>query len=475
MSKGHAVTQAAVRETHCATVFFTGDRAYKVKKPVNLGFLDFTTPQARRDACHREVRLNRRIAPDVYLGVAEVRDPAGVPCEWIVVMRRMPAERSLTRLLADGVDVHDELRQVARQIAAFHAEADRGPLIDQVALIEGLRERWTANLSELVPFRDGPLDADVLAEITDLVDRYLAGRRPLLEARAHAGAACDGHGDLIADDIFCLPDGPRVLDCLEFDDRLRWVDALDDTAFLAMDLERLGRPDLGAWFLDCYAEFSGADRCATLAHHYIAYRAVVRSKVACLRHAQGVAGQDDQARQLAALALRHLRTAEPRLVLVGGRPGTGKSTVAGRLADELGAVLVQSDRVRKEMAGITPEAGAAAAWEEGIYGVASTERTYREMVRRAELLLGRGETVVLDASWRTAAHREMARVVATGTSSRIVELVCQAPDDVADARIRTRATTAHASDATPEIAALVARKFDPWPEADAVDTGSPAH
>ena len=466
------MTEAAVRETHCATVFFTGDRAYKVKKAVDLGFLDFTTPRARREACHREVRLNRRLAPDVYLGVAEVRDPAGEPCDWIVLMRRMPAERSLSRLLADGVDVRDELRQVARLLAAFHARADRGPEIDQVALVAGLRERWTANLTEMVPFRDGPLDADVLAEITDLVNRYLAGRQPLLEARAHAGVACDGHGDLIADDIFCLPDGPRVLDCLEFDDRLRWVDALDDASFLAMDLERLGRPDLGAWFLDRYAEFDGAERCVSLEHHYIAYRAVVRSKVACLRHTQGVAGQDALARQLAELALRHLRVAEPRLVLVGGRPGTGKSTVAGRLADEVGGVLVQSDRVRKELAGISPETSAAAGWREGIYGDVSTEHTYREMLRRARLLLGRGETVVLDASWRTAAHREMARVVAAGTSSRMAELVCQAPDEVADTRIRDRAAAAHLSDATPEIAAAMAREFDPWPEADIVDTAA---
>ncbi|QUQ64077.1 bifunctional aminoglycoside phosphotransferase/ATP-binding protein [Kutzneria sp. CA-103260] len=468
------MTEAAVRETHCATVFFTGDHAYKVKKAVHLGFLDFTTRRARRAACHREVRLNRRLAPDVYLGVAEVRDPAGEPCDWIVVMRRMPAERSLARLLADGVPVRDELRQVARLIATFHATADRSPEIDRVALLDGLRERWTANLTELVPFRGDPLDAGVLAEITDLVNRYLAGRQPLLAARARAGVACDGHGDLIADDIFCLPDGPRVLDCLEFDDHLRWVDALDDAAFLAMDLERLGRPDLGAWFLDRYAEFAGTERNVSLEHHYIAYRAVVRSKVACLRHAQGVAGQDGQARQLAESALRHLRLAEPRLVLVGGRPGTGKSTVAGRLADELGGVLVQSDRVRKEMAGISPATSAAAGWQEGIYSAASTVHTYREMLRRAELLLGRGETVVLDASWRVAAHRQLARAVAAGTSSRMVELVCRASDEVADARIRTRAVGPHLSDATPEIAATMAREFDPWPEADIVKTDSPA-
>lgn len=463
------MTDAAVRETHCATVFFTGDRAYKVKKPVDLGFLDFTSRQARHDACRREVELNRRLAPDVYLGVAEVRAPDGDPCDWLVVMRRMPSERSLSALVTAGADVHDELRQLARMLAAFHATAERGPLINRVALLDGLRDRWTANLTELAPFRDDPLDASVLAEITDLVNRYLAGRQPLLEARLRAGVACDGHGDLTADDIFCLPDGPRVLDCLEFDDRLRWVDGLDDAAFLAMDLERLGRKELGAWFLDCYAEFAGTQRCVSLEHHYIAYRAVVRAKVACLRNAQR-GGQAERARQLAELALRHLRAAEPRLVLVGGRPGTGKSTVAGRLADELGAVLLQSDRIRKEQAGIDPRTAAGADWQQGIYSPTSTEHTYRELLRRARLLLGRGETVVLDASWRRAEHREMARVTAADTSSAAVELMCRAPDDVADARIRDRSHGPHLSDATADIAGSMAREFDPWPQAEIVDT-----
>ncbi|GAA0626223.1 AAA family ATPase [Kutzneria viridogrisea] len=460
-----------VRETHCATVFFLGDRAYKMKKPVALGFLDFSTPEARRAVCHREVELNRRLAPDVYLGVAEVLDTEGTPCEWLVVMRRMPAERSLAALVRSGAQVRGQLRDLARQLAAFHARAERGPRIEEAGSVRALRERWGSTLAELRTATGEPLRAEVLAEITTLAQRYLDGREPLFRARISAGAVCDGHGDLLAEDVFCLPDGPRALDCLEFDDRLRWVDGLDDAAFLAMDLERLDRRDLAAWFLAQYQEFSGMPCPPSLTDHYIAYRAVVRAKVACLRHAQGAAGQAEQARLLADIARRHLRAAAPRLVLVGGQPGTGKSTLGGALADRIGAVLLRSDRVRKEIADRNPLAPSASGWEQGLYSPAHTARTYQELLRRARHLLGHGESVVLDASWRDAAERERAGELAHAVSAALVELECRVPRALADARIRAR--TADPSDATTGIAGVMAAHFHPWPRAGVIDTSGP--
>ena len=184
-----------------------------------------------------------------------------------------------------------------------------------------------------------------------LAGRFLAGRSALLDARVRGGHIVDGHGDLLAADIFCLADGPRILDCLEFDDKLRWLDGLDDAAFLAMDLERLGADELAGRFLDWYVEFSGDPAPASLRHHYVAYRAFVRAKVGCLRARQGdrLAGQE--ASQLAALTLRHLRAGAVTVVLVGGLPGTGKSALAGALADRLGWTVLSSDRIRKELAG----------------------------------------------------------------------------------------------------------------------------
>jgi aminoglycoside phosphotransferase family enzyme/predicted kinase len=473
---GAAPEPAAVAETHTATVVFLGDRAYKVKKPVDLGFVDFTTAGRRRAACVREVELNRRFAPDVYLGVAQAGWVGAAPSEWLVVMRRMPAGRRLSTVLAAGEDVDEPLRDVARLLAAHHATARRSAGIDGAGLPAALRARWLGNLDPLAGFAAGPaavVEGPLLAAVRHRALRYVDGRHALLEARVAAGYVRDGHGDLLADDIFCLPDGPRVLDCLEFDDDLRSVDGLDDAACLAMDLERLGAPELGRRFGAWFAEFSGRPRVDSLFHHYVAYRATMRAKVACLRHAQGVPGGAATAARLLGIADRHLRLAEPALVLVGGAPGTGKSTLAGGLADRLGAVLLRSDVVRKELAGLAPATPAPAPWRAGLYTPDATASTYAGLLDRAGSLLAMGETVVLDASWASAAHRARARLVAAEASAPVAELRCDVPPTVAAARVAARAGTGDPSDADAEVARRLAAAFDAWPEATAVRTGGP--
>ena len=466
---------AAVAETHCAVVFFLGDSAFKVKKPVDLGFLDFRSIRARREACHREVQLNRRLAPDVYLGMADVVGPDGAVCDHLVVMRRMPTAARLSTLVRSGADVRDPLRALARQLAAFHATARH----DTTTAAEGTRDavqaRWQASFEQTRPDQGAVLDPVETAEVERLALRYLAGREALFADRVAAGLVRDGHGDLLADDIFVLPDGPRALDCLEFDDRLRYVDGLDDAAFLAMDLERLGAAAAGRDFLDWYVEFTGTPRVPSLEDHYIAYRAFVRAKVSCLRAAQGDLAAAADARRYTSLAARHLRAGAVRLVLVGGLPGTGKSTVAGNIADDVGAALLRSDRVRKELADLDPVASAAAPYRSGVYQPAATDATYRTLLDRARTLLGRGESVVLDASWSDARQRQAAGELAAATHSDLVELRCMAPAAVAAARLRARAGTGDPSDADAGIAAAMAVDFTPWPAAVDVDTsGAPA-
>ena len=463
---------ADVRETHIGVVFLVGDRVYKLKKPVSLGFLDFGTRARRRAACLREVELNRRLAPDVYLGVATVSDVEGGPGEPLVVMRRMPEDRRLSTLVRAGVPLAGEISGLARVLAAFHAAAERGPHVDAEGTVAALSERWEASFAQVDEVGADVVAEEVRAEIVRRTRDFLAGRAELFASRLARGRIVDGHGDLLADDIFVLDDGPRVLDCLEFDDRLRRLDGLDDVAFLAMDLERLGRPDLGTLLLDRYAEYSGDPAPASLRAHYVAYRAFVRVKVACLRHAQGETRAAGEAREYADTALRHLRLGAVRLVLVGGLPGSGKSTIAGRLADELGAVLLSSDRVRKELAGLDPTLHAPAPYRSGIYSPEHTERTYTELLSRAGELLARGESVVLDASWSAAAERDLAGKLAARTCSTLVPLRCTAPAAVTDGRLRTR--TGSLSDADPAIAHAMAADEEPWPEASDVDTaGTP--
>ncbi|HEU4422649.1 MAG TPA: AAA family ATPase [Pilimelia sp.] len=458
----------AVQETHAAVVFLVGEYAYKLKKPVDLGFLDFSTPSKREAVCRQEVVLNRRLAPDVYLGVADVLGPDGAPCEHLVVMKRMPAARRLATLVRAGAPVDDQVRRLARLLAAFHARADRGRQISAEGSRDAILRRWTDSFAQVRPFRSTVLDDEAAGEIERRTVDFLAGRRALFDERIATAKVVDGHGDLLADDIFCLDDGPRALDCIEFDDRLRWLDGLDDAAFLAMDFERLGAARLGARFLDWYAEFAADPAPASLRHHYIAYRAFVRAKVACLRHAQGDAAARVDVASHADLTLRHLRAGAVALVLVGGLPGTGKSTLAGRLADRLGAVLLSSDRIRKELAGLPPQQPAPARYAHGIYTPAWTERTYAELVARADALLQRGESVVLDASWSRAKHRDWAAEAAARTHSTLVALHCAAAPGVVAARLRHR--TAGLSDADEHIAGAMAVDAGPWPHAATIRT-----
>jgi aminoglycoside phosphotransferase family enzyme/predicted kinase len=465
-------TAAALHETHIGVVILLGDRAYKIKKPVRTGFLDFTTAPRRRAALQRELELNRRLAPDVYLGLCEVTDPVQPdgPSEPMLAMRRMPAERRLATLVRAGAPVDQPLRDLARLLAAFHAHAHRSALIDVQGGRDALRRRWEDNIEQTRRFRGTVLDSTEFDEAVERVGQFLDGREPLFADRVGRGHIVDGHGDLIADDIFCLDDGPRVLDCLEFDDSLRFVDTLDDIAFLAMDLERLGRPDLAERFHLAYTEFSGESAPPSLWHHYLAYRAHVRVKVTCLRHEQGQADAAESAAHHLRLCTSHLRTGTVRLALVGGLPGTGKTTVAGRLADEVGAVVLSSDRLRKELVGLNPSAPAAAAFGEGLYRPQRTDATYAELLHRAAALLGRGESVVLDASWTAKRHRDAAAHLARDVHADLVQLECRVPAGEAAQRIRDR--TSSPSDATTEIADRMAQTAEPWPEATTIPTSA---
>lgn len=469
----HLAPFAEVAETHSAVVVFLGDRAYKVKKPVDLGFLDFRDRAAREAICHREVELNRRLAPDVYLGVADVVDPAGTVCDHLVVMRRLPEDRRLSTLVRSGAEVEGHLWDLAHLLAAFHARADRGPAADRAAGVEATRKRWQDNTAELTGFAGEVFDDVTVGRVHGLAMRYLAGRAPLFEDRIARGRAVDGHGDLLADDIFCLADGPRVLDCIEFADDLRVGDALADVAFLAMDLSDLGRPDLAERFLDAYREHAADAWPASLAHHQVAYRAQVRAKVTAIRARQGDPAAAAHARRLLDLALAHLEAGRVRLVLVGGLPGTGKSSLAAGLAERFPAVVLRSDVVRKELAGLPATTSAAAPVGEGIYTAEAGDRTYATLLARARTGLAHGESVVLDASWADAGRRAEARALADELAADLVELCCVAPAEVTVERLCRRATTGDASDAGPEVAAAMAAAWAPWPEAEVVDTRGP--
>ncbi|GLB64419.1 hypothetical protein NCCP2495_22980 [Dietzia sp. NCCP-2495] len=488
-----------VVETHSSLIFLCGDEAHKVRKPIDLGFLDNRTVGARGRQSRREVELNRRLAPDVYLGVLEVLDPDDDEVvDHVVRMRRLPDRLGLARLVqarepggrrVRDTDVFGGVGEVARQIAQLHARSPHSPEIDAAGEPETIHGLWTDSLEHLRRLAVGRDAPEIVDDIAALSDTYLRGRGPLLRSRIDAGRIVDGHGDLVAADVYLLPDGPRIIDCLEFDDGLRFGDAMADIGFLAMDLDRLGARDLAVVLLEAYRAASGDDAPPSLVHHYLAYRALVRAKVTAIR-----AEQADQAEQVergegpaaiadARLALRLADTAvdsllrgRVRLVLVGGVSGSGKSTLASALADSLRAEVLRSDVVRLEMRGAakdtaTPAAPGTPGSPADGYSEAAVDAVYDEMLRRAAELLGQGRSVVLDATWLQPRRRTAAETVAADTHAELVEISCTAPRDDLVRRITERARRGgDPSQATPRVLDAQLADLAPWPEALDVDT-----
>jgi aminoglycoside phosphotransferase family enzyme/predicted kinase len=463
---------AEVRETHTGIVFLIGDKAYKAKKPVRTDFLDFSTVERRERACAHEVIVNSRLAPDSYLGVAHFSFPSGGPDEPVIVMHRYPDAFRLAWLVEHGQPVDHQLRAIAETLARFHQEAPRDRAIDAQGGVCAISERWQQNLAELHRYADGVIAQETIREIDRLATQFISGRTALFAQRITDRRAVDGHGDLLADDIFCLPDGPPILlDCLDFDDRLRYLDSIDDAAFLAMVLEFLGRKDLGDSFLDEYARRADDNAPRALKDFYIAYRALVRAKVDCVRIAQGHPEAVAAARRHLDIALGHLRTGTVRLVIVGGGPGTGKTTLARGLGEQIGAQVISTDDVRRELRQSGAIGGAPDIVDAGLYAPDNVSAVYDEVLRRAHMCLCGGVSVILDGTWRDVGQRERARRLAKKCSAPIVEFTCTLALEQAAVRIQNRAATT--SDATPAIAAALAEQDSGCQDGHAIDTSRP--
>ena len=277
---------------------------------------------------------------------------------------------------------------------------------------------------------------------------------------------------MLTDDIFCLPDGPAILDCLEFDDSLRYVDTIDDAAFLAMDLEFLGRKDLGEFFMDHYTRLTADPAPQSLKHFYIAYRAVVRAKVDCVRFAQGHSDAAADASRHLDIAHEHLQAGSVRLSVIGGGPGTGKTTLAHALAERVGAAVVSTDEVRRAMQNSGAIGGEAGVLNNGLYSAHNIAVVYRDVLRQAHIHLANGRSVILDGTWRDPHHRDQVRQLAIQTHSCEIELQCETSVSTAARRVAAR-PAGGLSDATPAIATALDDASQQWPETHHIDTSQP--
>ncbi|MFA7249535.1 MAG: AAA family ATPase [Dehalococcoidia bacterium] len=476
-------------QTHISYVFLAGDVVYKTKKPVDFGFIEQLSVETRHRFCDAEVRLNRRLAPDVYLGVVPVVrradgrfavDSVGGAAgpdevvEWAVKMRRLPDDRTLDRLIAEHREPPDILQRLVAAIVPFHEHADVVPNDPAFAGVQAERAWWEREFSEAEGFIGSTWAPDDAAATKAFVDATIERESALFDERLAEGRIIDGHGDMQAKHVYVL--GPRVedlvvVDCVEFTEwfQLRYADVNNDVAFLAMDLEARGRPDMGDEFAGRYLAATADETLAVLQPLHRTFRAFVRGKVESIgAHAPEIPA--DHRAHLAASAAAYFRLAAsyrercaaPALVVMCGASGTGKSLVGATLATRVGAAYVSSDAVRKHLAGLDIHASGAAAFREGLYSPEMTARVYAEMQQRAARHLALGRPVVLDATHARADQRHVAVEVARAAAvpSLIVEL--RLTDDAALARIVNREhDPLRTSDATVEVYRQQVESFEP--------------
>ncbi len=423
-------------ETHISWVFLTPEYVYKVKKPVDLGFLDFRTLARRRHFCEEEVRLNRRLAPDTYLGVKEIKR-GGRTVEVAVWMRRLPAARMLDRLVAEGKADAALMERIGRVIADFHAAAAHSRAIDHFGSRGVIERNWRENFSQTRRFPPEVLRPDVRGGVRAYVTRFMREHSKRFTARVRAGRIRDCHGDLQAQHI-CCTDPIRIYDCIEFNHRFRYGDTASEIAFLAMDLDVLGRPDLAMDFVNAYLDASGDYTAIPLLDFYRAYRAYVRGKVL------GMQGepQRERAHNYFALAAGYAAPRPaPRLIVMTGLIGSGKTTVARGLSREDG-IVIRTDAGRRQVAGVPWHHRGGAGFGEGLYTPEMTLRTYARCLEIARDLLSAGWTVILDGVYGRRAERDAARALAKELGVAVQITWCDAPDDVLRERLRHRAAQA---------------------------------
>ncbi len=471
---------AEVVHTHISAVFLSGDRAFKLKKPVDFGFLDFSTPLLRARFCREELRLNRRLAPEVYIGLSpvwrrpggrlEVGAPTDAPPpadELLVVMSRLPRERMLDVLLAAGGVEREHIERLARTVARFHSRAERGPDIDRWGARDNAGRHALDNFDQTARFRGSLFDAAEHDLLRARTAGFLESRERLFSERIERGAIRDLHGDLHSPNICVLPDGrPVVYDCIEFSPAYRCGDVASEVAFATMDLTFRGRDDLAQTFLATYEQNADDPDIEAMLPFYRTYRAMVRAKVSALTAAAPEVpppardGAAAAARRLFALAGRYsCGLTPPALVVLAGLTGVGKTAVAEELRRVAGFAPLETDRIRKQLAGLDPARPATAGLGEGIYTPAMTAATYDALADEAALRLGRGETALAVGTFVTRAQRQRLLDAARrqGVALLFVELTAAA--DVVIERLRRRPPGL--SDGTVEVYRSMARSAEP--------------
>ena len=472
----HEVDEVRLVETHISWVFLTGEYAYKIKKPVDFGFLDFSTLAKRRHFCEEEVRLNRVWAPDLYLEVVPITvvggkpriAGAGAPIEYTVRMRQFEYDVRLDRQLALGELRVEDMSELATEIASQHLDAR--PVAHSERLLRVTRQLIRDNYVALAgKVRDGFLSAQ-----RSWMDSKLEDYGPLLDERSQGGFYRDCHGDLKLANIVRLPEGIRAFDRIEFNRDLREIDVVADYAFLTMDLKVRGASDLATVFLNHYLELTGDYRGACLIPMYEVYRSLVRAKILGIKlrkagESATAAGDRRAMRRYCAFARALTTHKRPLLVAMTGFSGSGKSWLSWRLLPGLSAIRLRSDLERKRLAGLSPTADSQSQIASGLYDRATTGAVYDYLLKTAGELLRANLNVIVDASFLSASQRRLARQIAENSGADFVLLRTTASEAELRKRLEGRPGRESVSEADAAVLRHQLESADPL-AADEVDT-----
>jgi hypothetical protein len=470
-------------QTHISWVFLAGDEVYKVRKPVHFSFLDFSSPARRRHDCREEVRLNRRLAPDVYRRVVAIcregasyrlgseDDPAAV--EYAVVMRRLADESLLATLLREGRVPPAMIDRIVQRLAAFHRAADSGPAVTANGDPKAIGRILADNFAGVRPFRGRTISGFDDDAIQAFARDFLAHHEPLLRRRQHQQRIRDGHGDLHCEHICFEGDTVLIIDCIEFNTQLRYCDVASEIAFLAMDLEFRGRADLAQHLISRYADETADPELIRLMPFYSCYRAYVRGKVASLKSVEAEVPPAEQASAHAdavahfALAYRYTWAAWPALVVMCGLSGTGKSSLAAALAARTGFAHVSSDVLRKQLAGLPPDVPSDPATRDRLYTPEMSARTYAALLQQGGERLAAGRGVILDATFQRRVDRDAVRQLAAAHHVPVMLVECRCASRVVRARLTQRVDAAAGpSDADWRVYQAQRRRFEPFAGAE---------
>ena len=450
---GHPVSDIQLIETHISWLILTGDYVYKIKKPVNLGFLDFSTLEKRRFCCNEELRLNSRLAAEIYLDVVAITGTPGKPVlqgsgeaiEYAVRMVQFPQQAQLDNMLAEGKLHHNHIDAIAVMVAKFHQATNIAPADSDFGDPQHVYHPVAENFSQIREHLQTNDYEHELAELESWSKSAFAALTPVFDQRKQGGFIRECHGDMHLRNLVWFNNKPMAFDCLEFNPALRWIDTLSEVAFLVMDLQDRKQPELAQRFLNNYLQQSGDYQGVQVLRFYLAYRALVRAKVAAIRAGQQGIAEAEQNEAIAEfqaylqLAQSYTRPCNPALIITRGMSASGKSTLTQPLLETMGAIRIRSDVERKRLFGIDPAADSKAEIGSGIYTAEAGVKTYTKLKQLAQVVLDAGVTVIIDAAFLKSGQRQPFRQLADAMKVPFIILEFTASADTLRSRIKARA------------------------------------